>query len=210
MRKTLAHQPPAITPSGPASDEPPKILCVPYIRGLSEKLERVCTPLGVRAVFKPTRTLRQTLMQLKNCIPEEKKRSVVYEVPCKDCGKTYIGETKRTLNVRLSEYKQAVKRGDPKNGIAVHAHESHHSIDWDGATVEKIVTNYILAEKSYRGHPDQDQWGDHELGWQFAAVHSMEPYPTPTLSTSLFPNSHACVDLTESHSIHPIPTILSY
>ena len=141
VRKTLAHQPPSVTSSG-TSDEPPKILCVPYIRGLSEKLERVCTPLGVRAAFKPMRTLRQTLMQLKNQIPEEKRRSVVYQVPCKDCSKTYIGETKRTLKVRLSEHKQAVKRYDPKNGIAVHAHESHHSIDWDGATVKRTVTNY--------------------------------------------------------------------
>ena len=77
VRKTLAPQPPSVTSSG-TSDEPPKILCVPYIRGLSEKLERVCTPLGVRAAFKPMRTLRQTLMQLKNQIPEEKRRSVVY------------------------------------------------------------------------------------------------------------------------------------
>ena len=45
VRKTLAHQPPSVTSSG-TSDEPPKILCVPYIRGLSEKLERVCTPLS--------------------------------------------------------------------------------------------------------------------------------------------------------------------
>ena len=32
-------------------------------------------------------------------------------------------------------YKQAMKRGDPKNGITVHAHESNHTIDWDGARV---------------------------------------------------------------------------
>ena len=32
----------------------------------------------------------------------------------------YVGETKRTLKVRLSEHRQSVKRGDPKNGIAVH------------------------------------------------------------------------------------------
>ncbi len=66
----------------------------------------------------------------------------MYEVPCKDCNKVYIGETKRTLKVRLWEHKQAVKRGDPKNGIAVYAHESHHAIDWDGATARRTVTGY--------------------------------------------------------------------
>ena len=41
------------------------------------------------------------------------------------------------LKVRLGEHKQAVKRGDPKNGIAVHVHESNHTIDWDGARVKR-------------------------------------------------------------------------
>ena len=45
-----------------------------------------------------------------------------------ECYHTYIGETKRTLKVRLGEHKQAVKRGDPKNGITVHAHESNYVI----------------------------------------------------------------------------------
>ena len=45
--------------------------------------------------------------------------------------------------MRLSEHKQAVKRGDPKNGIAVHAHESNHMIDWDGARVKRSgMTGY--------------------------------------------------------------------
>ena len=56
---------------------------------------------------------------------------------------TNIGEAKRTLKVRLSEHKQVVKRGDPKNGIAVHAHESNHMIDWDGARVKRSgMTGY--------------------------------------------------------------------
>ena len=139
MKKTLSRRPTFLTPppSEPASEDPPKTMCLPYIQGLSEKLERVCTSLGVKAVFKPVRTLRQILMQVKTRIPEERKRGVVYEVPCKECHQTYIGETKRTLKVRLSEHQQAVKRGDPKNGIAVHAHESSHMIDWDGARVRR-------------------------------------------------------------------------
>ena len=114
-----------------------------YVQGLSEKLERLCTPLGVKAVFKPARTLRQTLMRVKTHIPEERRRAVVCEVPCKECHLTYIGETKRMLKVRLGKHNQAVKRGAPKNGIAVHAHESNHMIDWDGARVKRSgMTDY--------------------------------------------------------------------
>ena len=43
-----------------------------------------CAPLGVKATFKPMKTMRQTLMKV---IPEEKRRTVVYEVPCEDCNK---------------------------------------------------------------------------------------------------------------------------
>ena len=49
----------------------------------------------------------------------EKKKEVAYQVPCKDCPKIYIGETKRTWKIRISEHKQAVKKGDENNGIAV-------------------------------------------------------------------------------------------
>ena len=34
-------------------------------------------------------------MKVKQKMPEEKKKEVVYQVPCKNCSKVYIGETKR-------------------------------------------------------------------------------------------------------------------
>ena len=118
VKKTLSCRPHLAHPSSEHADEdPPMIMCLPYIQGLSEKLERVCSPLGVKTVFEPVRTLRQHPMRIKTCIPEERKTGVIYEVPCKKCPQTYIRETKRTLKVRLGEHKQAVKRGDPKNDI---------------------------------------------------------------------------------------------
>ena len=48
-----------------------------------------------------------------------------------------MGETKRTLKVQLSEHRQAVKRGEPKNGIAVHVQKTDHRINWEGATVRR-------------------------------------------------------------------------
>ena len=53
-----------------------------------------------------------------------------------------VGETKRTLKVRLGEHRQAVKRGDSKNGIVVHAHNTQHVIDGKGEKVRKMEANY--------------------------------------------------------------------
>ena len=123
-------------------EEPPKILCTPYVRGVSERLEKVCAPLGVKAVLKPQRTIRQTLVQVKEKIPTERKKEVVYEVACKDCDQKYIEETKRTMKKRLTEHKYAVRKGDEKNGIAVHANKFNHSIDWESAGILSTAQGY--------------------------------------------------------------------
>ena len=76
-------------------------------------------------------------MQVKNRTPEQKQTGVVYEILCKDFPEVYVGETKRTLKVRLSEHRQAVKRGDPNNSIAVHVQKANHCINWEGAPVQR-------------------------------------------------------------------------
>lgn len=53
---------------------------------IKEHIERICKPLGVRAVFKSRGTLRQTL---KTARPAMKKKDVIYEL---DCNMRYIGE----------------------------------------------------------------------------------------------------------------------
>ena len=86
--------------------------------------------------------MKQMLMKVKNPVPAEKKKGVVYEIPCQDCAQVYVGETGRTLKKRISEHKQAVKRFDDKNGIAVHHFKHNHRIAWDEATVSPLETSY--------------------------------------------------------------------
>ncbi len=65
----------------------------------------------------------------------EKDRSSL-EVPCRqDWSQVFVSETGRNLKKWLAEHRQAVKRSDDKNSIAVHAHTHKHQIDWDGAKV---------------------------------------------------------------------------
>lgn len=73
---------------------------------------------------------------------EEKIKGVVYKVEC-SCGSTYIGETGRTLEIRLKEHKRAVEKGDNKNGIAVHANKfPSHIIQWNTCTVLEQEQNW--------------------------------------------------------------------
>ena len=116
----------------------------PYIKGLSEKIVKVCVLLGVKPVFRPKRTLKRELIQVKNRTPEQKQTRVVYKVPCRDCPEMYVEETQRTLKVRLSEHRQAVKRGDPKNDNAVPVQKTNHCINREGTTVQRRAEGFRL------------------------------------------------------------------
>ena len=116
--------------------EKPATLFTPYIRGFSERLEKICRRLNIRSVFSSRRTLRNELVHVKTYrVQPDRIKGVVYTVNCAECESTYIGETKRTLDTRLKEHKRAVITDDRKNGIATHANTEEHSINWSSARV---------------------------------------------------------------------------
>ena len=64
------------------------------------------------------------------------KAEVVYQVNCKQCDASYIGQTGRHLYERIKEHCSAVEKGYTRqSGIAEHAYEKHHDIDWDGVQI---------------------------------------------------------------------------
>lgn len=123
-------------------DNKPNYLLMPYVKGISEKIERVCRPLNIKAIFKTTNTLRNHLMHVKQPRPMSKEKGVVYEIPCLDCNSKYIGETGRILEKRIKEHQYTVKRKDEKNGISVHAWNNSHRVNWSKARVVQIVKDY--------------------------------------------------------------------
>ena len=57
------------------SQTSPKLLLLPYIPGISERIEKTCQPLGVKTVSRPKCTLRSALVHVKQ--PREDKRKKV-------------------------------------------------------------------------------------------------------------------------------------
>ena len=69
----------------------------PYVRGVSEAVGCVLTPLGVTVSFRSNMTLKQMLVNPKERIPEHETTAVMYQVPCASCPATYVGWTGRAL-----------------------------------------------------------------------------------------------------------------
>ena len=73
---------------------------------------------------------------IKDVIPKEDRKGVVYEVSCKDCSGQYVGETLRTMAVRMQEHTRHTWNGRTDlSAVAEHAVVESHEIDWTTAKV---------------------------------------------------------------------------
>ena len=116
---------------------------IPYIKGTSETISRILQPYNIRVAHKPTTTLRHLLTNVKDRDEPNNRQGAIYKIKCSDCQASYIGETGRNLNTRLTEHKRATRNGDANNHIAVHHQLTNHNIDWDSAQCLTYSTNYF-------------------------------------------------------------------
>ncbi len=94
----------------------------PYIKGISEKIEHVCRSLNIKTVFTSTPTLKKHLMKVKTPTEKSKIKEVVYEIPFMDCSMVHVGKTGRTLDKRLKEHQNAVKRHMMRRMVLLYMH----------------------------------------------------------------------------------------
>ena len=110
-------------------EEPQKSLHIPYVWCLSwEVREGLCTPWG-ESCLQASKHSETVTCECETEHPWREEEGSGIPGPFKDCNKVYIGKAKRTLKIRVSKHKQAVRNDNQKNGIAVHAHTTNHSIN---------------------------------------------------------------------------------
>ena len=129
------------------------MVTIPYIKGVTEPLERVFRKHNIATAVRPKTTLRSLLVHPKDKQQDKAKTDCVYRIPCKSCEQVYIGETGRTFGVRLEEHKkeadnfesvkytraqkrQAQKEENlNKSAVTDHIARNNCVIDWEGARV---------------------------------------------------------------------------
>ena len=101
-------------------------IMLPYVRGLSEQLQKIYNKHGVQVCHKPYNTLRQHLVKPKDPTPDLERCGIIYECECPTCKHSYIGETGRALEIRLKEH---MKTKGSTTAIGDHIIEAKHKID---------------------------------------------------------------------------------
>ena len=86
------------------------MVVLPYKEGLSQRVKRIFKKHGINTSFKPHRTLRNFLVHPKDKRDTEQTAECVYEIPCLNCDKSYIGETSRQFSFRLEEHKTEAEK----------------------------------------------------------------------------------------------------
>ena len=99
---------------------------IPYIKGTSEIIPRILQSYIIRVARRPITALRKLLTNVKGKDQPRTDKGAVYKIKCCDCQATYIGETGRNLNTRLTEHRQATRNGNINNNIAEHHLQTNH------------------------------------------------------------------------------------
>ena len=107
-------------------------VALPYIKGLSEKLQRIFRQHGIQSFHKPFNSLRSMIVKPKDNSEKMKKCGVVYSVKCGTCDKEYIGETARALGTRMKEHTDGKHQS---SAITEHQQVTGHLCDTDNVKV---------------------------------------------------------------------------
>ena len=118
------------------------VVVLPYIEGISQIIVNVLSQVEIRSALKAQLWQWKLCRGIKDVIPKEDCKGVVYEVSCKDCYRQDVEETFRTRVVRMQEHTRHAQNGRTDlSAVAAHAVVESHEIDWTTTKVIDTATN---------------------------------------------------------------------
>lgn len=105
-----------------------------YVPILTDMIVRMFRVAGVMLAKRPVKPLL-SLYRVPTVKDVYNENNVVYEIKCKDCDRTYIGETKRMLRTRVIEHDKSVVKGKLISALAIHAIDSNHEFDFNDVSI---------------------------------------------------------------------------
>lgn len=152
---------------------------LPYVKGVTDRIGKILKRYKIKTIFRPPQKIRQYLRSVKDNVPLQSPG--VYAVPC-SCGHFYIGQTKRSIGVRLKEHIKAVQNESPnKSAICEHLMDnSDHWIRFDQAKVlsnERFMIPRLVREAiEIKRHPNFNRDNSFMLSSSWSPVLNSERF----------------------------------
>ena len=116
---------------------------IPNVSGTSEPIKRILENHGIKVAFKTYQTISQMFPKPKDQMDKEETCDPVYDIPCPDCSKSYVGEMQRKFITRKGEHqKSVVRQQGEKSALADHVIKTNHNIELEEATILSTNNNW--------------------------------------------------------------------
>ena len=125
-------------------------LCIPYVRGASDRLRKQLAREGANIILKRGPTLGKYLI---NGGPprNDRRKNVIYKIPCATCNFCNVGETSQWFDERESQHKRSMRNCASTNGIYMHiTKHPDHTIAWEKTTFLDYDRNFYASSKDKR------------------------------------------------------------
>ena len=101
--------------NNPSSNIDLKYISAPYIKGCSERVQRILQPHQIKIAHKPSNTIKSKLCHLKDPRVASEKNHSVYKIDCINCVSSYIGETSKKVEDRVKEHRRNIITGNEQS-----------------------------------------------------------------------------------------------
>ncbi|KAK3698751.1 hypothetical protein QZH41_004909 [Actinostola sp. cb2023] len=78
---------------------------LPYVKGISERVQRVLKQHNIRVAHRPMKKLANVFPRPKDPQDKSSRTGIVYKIKCDDCDFVYYGQTERSLKTIKIKYR---------------------------------------------------------------------------------------------------------
>ncbi|EFN70287.1 hypothetical protein EAG_06640, partial [Camponotus floridanus] len=129
--------------------EEKKFIAIPYIKGLSELVSKSLKNIAFDIGYKCFNRLNKFIKVHKE--NSHNNNNIIYQIQCKDCDATYVGQTKRQLKTLIKEHKYNFYQSNAKFTVtSKHILDKNHTIDWENTKILDNEPHYNHTTPHYK------------------------------------------------------------
>lgn len=126
------------TPPKINNDNNPRYVALPYVNTLSEKINKILAPHNIKVAHQNHNNLRFLYTKLKDTTPTLQQTHIVYQIPCNNCNKVYIGQTQQHLSDRIKGHKYS----NNLTALKKHSNNNNHSFNFNNTKILNKENRY--------------------------------------------------------------------